>query len=112
MVNWVTKNLRAKVTYWTPGARDLFGAITFTKQTIKGRWENRADQFIDRTGQEVVSRAVVYLDTDVSLDGYLFEGSSTAADPTAADVDAHQVRGIRKIPDLKITGIFERKAFL
>ena len=112
MPNWITKNLKSTVTYWTPGVRDVFGAITFSKSTIKGRWEERAEQLIDRTGQEVVSRAVVYVDTDVTLDGYLLEGSSTAADPTTLASDAYQVRGWRKIPDLKITGIYERKAFL
>ena len=112
MTDWVTKNLKSTVTYWTPGVRDMFGATTFSKSTIKGRWEERAEQFLDRTGQGVISRAVVYVDTDITLDGFLLEGTSTAADPTTLGDTAFQIRGRRKLPDLKKTGIFERKAFL
>jgi len=112
MTNWIFANLKSTITYWSPGARDGFGQITFSKSTIKGRWVDKAEQFNDREGQEVTSSAIVYLRTDVSLDGYLLNGSSTASDPTTLTDDAYQVRAFKKTPDLKMTGVYERKAFL
>ncbi len=57
-------------------------------------------QFRLPTGEEVISDAIVFLNADVSVEDYLFEGESDAADPTGVE-GAVQVRGFEKTPDLR-----------
>jgi hypothetical protein len=64
------------------------------------RWEDKVEQFRDKSGQETVSRSKVFLAQDVSMDGYLFLGDSSVADPR--DVPgANEIRALSKIPDLR-----------
>lgn len=102
--------LTAPITHWvaTPGT---YGGFSFSVPVVlNGRWEQRAELFLDQAGQKVVSRAIVYLDTDVALEDYLFEGESTVADPTTL-AGTEQVRAFNKIPDLANLE-YLRKAFL
>lgn len=100
------------ITVWQPGVNDGFGGFTFPAPTlIKGRWEDKQELFRDAKGEEVLSEAIVYVDTDIVVGTYIAEGDQTAtADPTTLQ-DAHQVRQFMKIPDLRQND-FERKAML
>lgn len=111
-MSYITRNLRQIVTYWSPGVPDGFGGITFGAPIqIKGRWEDRTDLFIDPQGKEVRSAARVYVVQDVALRGYLFLGTSTAADPTVESVGALEIRDFRRTPNLLATE-FERRVLL
>lgn len=110
-MSYITRNLRGTVTYWAPGVNDGFGGVTFpTSVEIKSRWEDKAELFIDGSGNEITSVAKVYLVSDVALKGYLYNGETTVADPTMVS-DAREIRAFRKIPNLKNTK-FERLAML
>tara|TARA_R110000803_G_scaffold210841_1_gene284319 strand:+ start:35825 stop:36169 length:345 start_codon:yes stop_codon:yes gene_type:complete len=114
MAGYLTRNLRTTLTYWSPGAPDGFGGTAWAAPvSVKGRWENREEMFIDAKGDEVKSAATVYVVSDVVLGGYLFNGSSTAADPLslATTAEAKEIRGYRKMPTLKDTA-YERKCYL
>ena len=100
------------ITVWQPGVNDGFGGFTFPAPTlIKGRWEQKQELFMDPKGEELMSEAIVYIDTDVTIGQYIAEGDQTAiADPTTLS-DAHRIKQYMKIPDLRFNS-FERKAIL
>lgn len=106
----MTRNLRQKATHWT-ATPDGFGGHTFGSPTVrKVRWEEGTTLVTDDSGQEIISRAQVYLDGDVDIGDYLFLGESTAADPTTLST-AYVVREFRKTTDLRNIEVL-RKAFL
>lgn len=90
-----------EITYWEPNSSDVFGGDTFkAPKTVKGRWEEMAEMFRDKSGQEVVSRTIVYLDIDINVNGYLFRGVSTKLDPRTVD-GALEIRQFSRVPDLR-----------
>lgn len=109
--NYINRNLRQDITYWPPGSPDGFGGVSYgTPAARLGRWEDKSDLFIDTDGQEVRSIAIVYLKEDVSLQGYLFLGTSTASNPTLIN-RAFEIRAFSKIPNLQ-GKLFERMVTL
>ena len=110
-MSYITRNLKATITYWPPGAPDGFGGFSFgASSEVKARWEDRTENFVDDEGQENISRARVYVDTDLSVHGYLFNGISGSTDPRAVS-GAFEVKDFRKIPNLAYTE-FERRVLL
>lgn len=72
------------VTHWPVGGSDGFGGFTFgAAAKFKARWEDKNELFIDINGEQVTSRAHVYIPKVVSVGDYLALGDKTAtADPT------------------------------
>ena len=111
MSSYIKRNLKQTATYWSPGTNDGFGGVSWGAPVeVKCRWEEKVQQFIDFSGNETVSNAIVYVDTDVETMGYLFEGTSASTDPTTLSA-AKQIRLYNKTPSLK-ANIFERKVYL
>lgn len=110
-MSYITRNLKQKATYWAPTGVDDFGNQTFAAPiTLNCRWEGRTELFIDIDGKEQRSAARVYVNQDVLVGGYLFEGVTTVADPKTIKA-AREIRDFRKIPNLRATE-FERRALL
>ena len=108
---YITKNLNQTITYWANPTSDGWGGSTFdTPVAITGRWEDRQELYRDADGQEVLSHAVVFVGQDVDIKGYLYLGTSVAANPKNVD-GAREIKSFRKIPNLKATA-FARKAWL
>ncbi len=106
----IATNLSEDVTHWAVTASGFGGFTYTTPAALKGRWEEKSVLFRNPGGVEEVSQAIVYLDTDVAVEDYLFLGTSVAADPTLL-ADTWQVRQFHKIPDLRNLD-HERKVFL
>lgn len=88
------------VTYWGSPQPSGYGGNVFTAPvTFKARWEGRAEQVFTPTGDEIVSQAVVFVPQDLDIGGYLYLGTSVAADPTAV-AGAFEVKQFLKVPDL------------
>lgn len=101
---------KTKITHWAVQS-DNHGGFTFSTPTIlKGRWEQRIDNVISPDGEEFVSKANVWVASDVSVGDYLYLGESVAADPTTLD-GAYRVQVFGKVPDIRGTN-FERKTIL
>ena len=100
------------LTYWGSPASNGRGGYTYaTPTTIKGRWEEKQELFVNSMAQEVRSTVVAFVASDVVIDGYLALGTYTDTDPT--DVSgAQKVQGFEKIPDIKASGYFTRKAYM
>lgn len=103
-----TRNLTSDITIFTIASKDIYGKPTWTTSTAKGRWEYKQEKTIDAQGNDFMSNAVVYLDTDVTTGSYLYEGISTDSSPPST---AREVKNFSKIPGIRGT-YYERKAIL
>ena len=111
-----TEYLNQKGIRWTGATQDGYGGQTFDDPVeIDVRWEDRRELFVDATGKEVLSRAVVYVGVDLDDGDYLMLGELTDLDSGSVEprelTTAYEVRAFSKIPDLAGTR-FVRKAFL
>ena len=114
---YLIKNLNQIAVYWgnpTPGG---YGGHTFDDPIeISVRWEDRQELFIDAEGKEVRSQAVVTIDRDLVLGGYLALmtlsdlSSAEEGDPQGIS-DAKEIRAMRKIPNIKATA-YRRRVWL
>lgn len=114
-----THTLNQTAVYWGSPTSDGTGGRTFGSAypvEVDVRWEQVQKLFIDGSGQEVRSRAVVYVGQDLDLGGYLYLGtlddlsSAEQADPLAIS-GAYEIRSFEKVPDIN-AGRFVRKAWL
>ena len=70
--------LRQTVTYWEPGSADVFGNTSWAAGVeISARWEEKVEDVLNADGENVASRAVVYVDgtQDIGIDGRMFLGT-------------------------------------
>ena len=83
----VSRHMHDDVTHWPVDGSDGFGGFTFGEAVkFKGRWEDKAELFIDLNGEQETSRAVVYTPIAVPVGDYLALGDKTAtSDPTTID---------------------------
>lgn len=98
----VSSSLGQTLTYWAPGAKDLYGKPSFsTPVQLPCRWEDKNESVINKTGEQIVSKSRVFLlNQDLDIDGYVLLGVSAAADPSILD-DAREIQQIGKTPDLR-----------
>ena len=96
----ISSLLYQTLTYWAPLANTGYGKRGYAAPvTIDGRWEDRQELFIDPAGEEKLSHAKAFANDDVELNGYLYLGTSAAADPTSVD-GALEIRQFKKIPSV------------
>lgn len=97
------RNLREQVTHWPLTGSDGYGGFTYGTPVLhKARWEDRNELFINADLEEVVSAAIVYLNTDVAAGDYLAQGDHATvpiADPVS--VAAKRIRNYGKSTDLR-----------
>lgn len=99
-----------KITHWSV-APDGYGGFTFsTPNSLNGKWENKQELMRDGNGDQVVSNAVVFLESDVKEGDYLYRGDTNNSDPTSLE-NAHQVRKFISIPGLRGLDV-DRRAML
>ena len=112
MSNRLARNLRGKATIWEITSESVYDGIHVSApQVINCRWEDKAVLFRLISGEEVVSRSIVYVDRDVDIGTYIAEGDySDVADPTQLSV-AYRVRQTEKKNNLRATEV-ERKLYL
>lgn len=99
-------------TYWSNPVIDGYGTRSFaTPVLIKCRWEDRTGLTIQKEGELINSRAVVYPEQDVAIGGYLYLGdATTTADPQDLPT-AYLVQDFKSIPSVN-GRITLRKAIL
>lgn len=108
----ISRFLKQNITYWAVSSIDGWNKPTFesTPETIIGRWEDKSELYLDSNGQEKISNAIVYLNQDVEIGGYLYLGISSEDDPTLVE-NAREIRYIHKVSDIK-GNVFLRKIIL
>jgi len=90
-------------TYWvSSGGLDAYGNYsTYTSQSIDVRWEDKTELYVtDDVGQELRSSAVVYSETEIEVNGWLYLGQSSETSPKS-QTGAKQVMKVNKTKSLK-----------
>jgi hypothetical protein len=118
----IVRNCKHTAVYWGNPQNDGSGgktydpAVELTPPENGVRWEEMHQLVLDAKGNEVTSRALVFLCQDVIEEGVLYLGtldSLTAEqrlDPTKVD-GAYIIKRFQKTPDMVGTG-YLRKAYL
>jgi hypothetical protein len=111
----LSRFFKQKAIYWGNPVANGEGGYTYDEPVeVAVRWEERAEMFKDQKGEEKVSQAIVYSETDFSIHGYLMLG-------TLSDIASHGlpeeeenaflIGSVGKTPNVKGTQ-FLRKAWL
>ena len=90
-------------TYWaSSGSLDAYGNhSTYTSQSIEVRWEDKTEFYVlGDVGQELRSSAVVYTETEIEVNGWLYLGQSSETSPKS-QTGAKQVMKVNKMKSLK-----------
>ena len=96
-----TRNLKQTLTYWAPGTLNLYGKPTWSSPVqFKCRWEDKTQQLVNKHGEEFVSMTRAFVIETVDMDGYVFLGTSSAADPTVL-AGAQEIQAVARQPDLR-----------
>ena len=104
--------LTMEATYWPLGSNSGEGRSPGSPQIIDVHWEDLAEQYINDTGEEVVSRSVIYVGIDLDKGGWLALGDKTdTSDPRTISGQAWPILQFKKIPSID-AGMFERRAIL
>ena len=99
------RGLKQKCCYWAGPTSDGRGGHSYTAAVqLSCRWQNKAEMFFSPEGREEVSRAVVYLDQDVDLGGFMFLGKLTELPDDSSDprdvTGAFKIRAVGSSPSL------------
>lgn len=98
----LTRNLTQDVTHWPVTGSDGYGGFTFgSPSLLRGRWEFKAELFINLDNEEVVSRAVVYLNAAIEPGDYLAEGDQTSILSPLSAVGSDRIRNCGRTTDLR-----------
>lgn len=127
----LAKKCKQTAVYWGNPVEDGFGGKTFddpielSPDDDNGvRWEEKVQVIIDENGVSHISRAVVFLQQDVDVEGCLYLGTlddlvdyldSSAGsyiDPMDVEEGICIIKRFEKTPSLNSSDVFLRKAFL
>ncbi len=113
MAELIPGSFNQTATLWDFNALDRSGEPSFSSaspRTISVRWEDRTVLFINADGEEERSRAVIFLAEDVTINDWLYLGTSAEENPWDRP-GAFKVKEFKKTPDL--AGLtFERRALI
>jgi len=128
MQNMMIRNAPETAVYWGSPTENGEGGKTFAapvelKPPNGVRWEETIQVTSDNKGNEVTSRAVIYLNQDVDEEGMIYLGTLDSlydiADSSAGAVDNPKafantwiIKRFVKTPALHSTTVFLRKAYL
>lgn len=113
----ISSMLRQKAVYWASPENDGYGNFTFDDPVeIDCRWEEKAESYFKPNGTEAQSLAIVYVDRDVDIGGYLQFGEladvgSANLNNPEDDPDSYRIEQKYKLPNFRISE-YLRIAFL
>jgi len=114
MTHYLKRLLKQTATYWAGPSSDGWGGYEFSDPvTVNCRWIDRIEVFTDESGREQRSKAVVLVESDVVVGGYIALGDysdSQYGDPTSVS-GAYQIKAFAKVPNYKGTK-FLRKVWV
>lgn len=120
----LARTCKQTAVYWAAPTKDGYGGMSFSDPVeISVRWEEMTQVVSDAKGNEVTSRAVVYLTQDVDEEGMLYlgtlddlydslESSLGALDDPKEIEDVFIIKRFQKLPVLSSATEFLRKAYL
>jgi hypothetical protein len=122
----LTRQCKQICVYWGSPVNDGYGGFTFPHPVeIKCRWEDMHQIVTDNKGNELTSRALVFVLQDVDEEGYLYLGTleslydNYATDSSVGEIvnpkdipEAFIIKRFQKTPAMGSTTQFLRKAYL
>jgi len=122
---FLTRTCKQVAVYWGAPVEDGYGGKVFANpREIYCRWEELRQVISDAKGNEITSRAVVYVLEDLEEEGMLFLGTldtlyDSATDSSFGEIDdpaaldnVYTIKRFEKVPALGTTTAFLRKAYL
>jgi hypothetical protein len=114
-VSLITRMLKGKCTYWPLASAesasgqdfDSYGQPQYgTPVELDCRWENKTVEFVAANGTQQLSKAVIYVSSDVVVGGVLLE--SELADVSDQEnpfnnEGACEIKGFDKMPNIRQT---------
>ena len=93
--------------YWAFKKFDETGnPEVFPPVEISCRWEDVQTAYTTSAGENAVSKATIYVDRDVTIDGFLWEGVKADAPFHPKDVaGAVQIKHFERLPNFRNTEI-------
>lgn len=126
--SFITRKLKQTAVYWGSPQEDGYGGKTYDDPIeIRCRWEDSVQVVSASNGEEIISRAVVFTDTDLEENGLLYLGtmedliSSSGESSGEVLIDSlsdelqkqiHLIRRPDKAPSLNIPTEFLRVVYL
>ena len=115
---FISKQLSQTLVYWANPVNNGYGSYTFSAPVeIPGRCEFRTERVLTDMGEEVLSKAFIYLDQEVRAGEYLYLGSLDDSD-VEGNTDPKTIAGAMyvltflKIPRLGSATEFIYKAYV
>ena len=115
---FIKRSLNQTLVYWANPANDGYGAETYdTPVEISGRCEHKTELVVSESGEEVLSKAQVWLEQVVKEGEYLYLGTLSDSGLDSAPVpkevsESMRVLAFSKVPVLGRADEFEYKAYL
>lgn len=104
--------LRETITLWPVAFRDHRGQPAFAAPlTIKARWEDVEERFVNDAGEAEQSRALVFVDRVVEKGARLFHGISSSTEPESLP-GTFLVKQYRQDPSLYDPAVVLREVVL
>lgn len=94
---FIDRFLKQDLTIFTKVSVDLYGKPTWAVSYTKCRWEDKQMEFVDGVGSKDLSSAVVYVNTDIPVGCYVYEGISHASAPPST---ARSVKVFSRVPSV------------
>ena len=106
--------MKQKAVYWAAPVNDGYGGFAYDVPVeIDCRWEEKQEKFTDINGEDHLSQAVIYVNSDVIIGGQLslmlLADLSSSSMPE--DNDGFEIKAFSKVPGLKADS-FLRKIWL
>lgn len=101
MMRIYQKDMHQDISLWRSNGDYEFGEPSYQEnELIKGRWQYKAVAYINREGEQSVSRAIVYLNTLVAVDDVIALGLFSFDNPREVPT-AQRVVNLDISPSLK-----------
>ena len=102
--------------YWAFSSAGGYGGHTYVAaDEISLRWQDKQQLFIDQNGEQKLSSAIVWLNQDVTIGGYLYLGAESTLDSSHDNPEiisgAKRIEAFSKIPNVAGTE-YTRKVWL
>jgi len=117
MADFPNKQLNQTAVYWASPTQDGYGGFTWSSPVeIDCRWQNSTKVITTGNGDEIVCKAIVYVNQDVDEEGMLYLGdlddldSGQEADPMTVD-GAYKILRFDKSPTVR-GDAYLRKVYL
>ena len=105
----ITTMRRQVCVYWAFSSFDDYGQPTWIAPVeIECRWEDVHEEFIDANEQRQISKAIVYVDREMTVGSVLMLSaldSGVDEDNPKQNDNAYEVRRFERLPNLKNTEI-------